>query len=162
MARDFEQVTSDHVDLFSSPISAYPFTMAGRFSIDAFVNALIPALTLYQSGSGIVDYGIGPTYLNWGIYARNTTFYHAASSENTTNVWGHLVGVFASATDRRLYLDGVQIASDTDNVIFNTGCDKFSCGAKTDNGPNVSFNGDRKSTRLNSSHTDIARMPSSA
>ena len=32
---------------------------------------------------------------------------------------------------------------------------------ESDNG-DISFNQDRKSTRLNSSHTDISRMPSSA
>ena len=45
----------------------------------------------------------------------------------------------------------VQIGTDADVIVFNT------C-AVCENADNK----DRKSTRLNSSHTDISRMPSSA
>ena len=46
-----------------------------------------------------------------------------------------------------------------ENVINNIDCYNF----YLENDDEIfDFNGDRKSTRLNSSHTDISRMPSSA
>ena len=141
MARDFTFSTGDHVDTGNSPISAYPFTMAGRFKVDNFDGGQNYGLTLYFGATGNIDYGIGPHYGNWSIYGRNTSYIFKASSENTAGVWGQVVGVFASATDRRLYLDGIQIASDTISVPFSTSVDQFSLGAKTDNGPNDSFDG---------------------
>ena len=44
----------------------------------------------------------------------------------------------------------------------NIGINKIDSMLKQPNCPFVLYVGDRKSTRLNSSHTDISRMPSSA
>jgi len=145
-ARDFAEATGDHVDVNGNAgISAYPFTMSACVKLDSFVTFQRHIATLYKTNTGSVDYGLQPTVSSgnkFRIYARNSTYITAVGSTTVnTGQWYHLVGVWASATDRRLYLDGVQDASSTTSVTFNTGVNQFSFGAKTDNSPNNSING---------------------
>jgi hypothetical protein len=58
-----------------------------------------------------------------GIAARNTTSRtHQGSTDVRDGIWHHFAAVFSSATDRRIYLDGVeQGTQNTNSVTFNAG-----------------------------------------
>ena len=82
--------------------------------------------------------------------------------------WKISVGVLSSFAAREVFVSTMGILiSGTDNVdVEDQGFQSRFKAAKRDDGSPV-FNTassarDRKSTRLNSSHTDISRMPSSA
>ena len=52
-----------------------------------------------------------------------------------------MVGVLATATDAKLYLDGVEDATDTDSVLYAAGVDRISIARLGDNTPSKYFNG---------------------
>jgi hypothetical protein len=101
------------------PLTTYPFTISGW----AYLPTTIPNTT----GALIVSVGLGLSqYFGIGvqaatprprIFARNTTFLSAGPSTGTYgNEWALITGVFASATRRDLYYNGLFIGSSSTNV----------------------------------------------
>jgi hypothetical protein len=113
---DFDGV--DDYAVASNEITAYPFTFESWVKIDTIVGALT-FLSINDSANGSRYFLIDTSSAKFRITARNTT--STVTTGTTTivaNTWYHLAGVFASATDRRLYLNGVLEASDTSSVTF--------------------------------------------
>ena len=88
---------------------------------------------------------------------------------DTIAEWGLAEGYFASKTDGENFRDDLahimlnQKASFNSPVWFNCGVDRCEPDARIDNWHwSASQGQDRKSTRLNSSHIPLSRMPSSA
>ena len=72
-------------------------------------------------------------------------------------------GWFSPVTiDGRAYVDGGTVSSTSIDALTHAGLDEVYVIAPMVTAVQESAPGDRKSTRLNSSHTDISRMPSSA
>ena len=57
------------------------------------------------------------------LTVRNTTSVSATGTALALNTWHHIVGVLASATDRKLYVDGAQDAISTTSVTLAAGND---------------------------------------
>ena len=107
------------------------------------------------------------------------------SSGATVNTWHHLCGVWAATNDRRVYIDGGSKGTDASTQNVNNATDLYIGAFYNGAILGVTFSGrvaevaawsatltdaevaslaagDRKSTRLNSSHKSVSRMPSSA
>lgn len=128
-------------------VSAYPFT------INAWVN-----MTEIDSGTtrngGIVAIGAGsgfnPYYgifVNGGLPKANArpTGAGESAATATTNItgagWVMLTAVFASNTDRRIYVDGVNEANDTASAVFSAGVDTVAVGQNADSQSDQFFKG---------------------
>jgi hypothetical protein len=77
-----------------------------------------------------------------GIKARNPATQSAfGETVVTDSEWHHVVGVFASATNRRLYVDGVSEASDTTSASYSSDVDRWTIGRWGDSTPKSYFKG---------------------
>ena len=117
-----------NVDGIVDDITAYPFTLAGWVK---------PTVDKHGHVINLTDISADDVYFSLfhaddeKLYfsARNPTNKNAASSAVTSGVWYHIVGVATSATDRKLYVDGVLTATNTDSVSFPSGLDRASIGS---------------------------------
>lgn len=148
-------VSGPHID-----ITAYPFSMCGWFRSSG---AAAAGVAMSDSSVSNVNLAIGPAILTvneMGIFARN-----GASNEFTvsvdSNTWYHVAGVFNSATDRELFINGVSQGTDTGSVTFPSGLDVSGVGRLGDSTPSAYFNGEMAYVRIfNSalSSTDINNL----
>lgn len=103
-------------------LTGYPFTFSAWVNTSRPTGAgNQPIVYVGNSGTINVSYGL---YINTTWYpiiaASNTTAYLGTSQEKmSTWVWYHVVGVFASATSRILYVNGNQVATNTSSVLFS-------------------------------------------
>ena len=83
------------------------------------------------------------------ISARNASEKYTASTNafNDGN-WHHVVAVFATATDRRLYVDGNLEASNASSVPFITSMNKWTLGLAGDSSPGAAYEGHLDSVSL--------------
>ena len=65
----------------------------------------------------------------------------AIYEKDIRNAWHHVLGVFVSDDERRLYVDGEYRDTDTTNKIYNTAVDRFSIGRSGDSTDSDYFNG---------------------
>jgi hypothetical protein len=129
-------------------IIEYPFTL------ETWVKSDTAGST--QSFFGIVQSGVNSRYYNLGMVsgtfvlkARNTT--QIITTGTTTVVdgtWYHVAGVFASATDRKLYVDGILEGSGTDSVLFSNLTDKVLLGVQRITSPDLYLNGKLSDVRV--------------
>ena len=76
------------------------------------------------------------------ISARNAAErYSASASAVNDGKWHHVAAVFASNTDRRLYIDGVLEASNDSSVPFASTIDEWTIGYASDSSPGGSYEG---------------------
>lgn len=75
--------------------------------------------------------------------ARNTTSFDATTSTSiSTNTWYHVLGVSASATDRRVYLNNGGVGTNTNSVTgINAVTDRMRIGGMGDSTPGKYFSG---------------------
>ena len=99
-------------------ITAYPFTFETWVKFDG-VGTGQSMMSLSSAVNASRYWTIGLTSTKLSMTARNTTI-NTVSGTTTivADTWYHIAGVYASATDRRLYLNGVLEASDTSSVTF--------------------------------------------
>jgi len=120
--------SNDYVRNSSAVVSAYPFTMSGWFKttetsgtvvgiFDTTTNAFYTAI--YVSGDNKATLTIDDDVVAGVI---------KSTDDVTDGNWHHMVGVFTSTTDRKLYLDGIEVNSDTTSVGFPSGLDTTSIG----------------------------------
>ena len=118
-ALDFDGV-NDSVNITAGrPLTPYPFTLSAW----AYPRA-VPATNglAFSIGTGSSNYfAIGFVNISGNlrptIIGRNTTFVQNFPTTNySLNQWYHLVGVFASATSRILYINGTRIVEGTTSV----------------------------------------------
>jgi hypothetical protein len=105
----------------TNPITGYPFSVSGWFKLTN--SADTPTLFSMSGGASIYYAAYVSTGGFLGIAARNTTSRtHQGSTDVRDGIWHHFAAVFTSATDRRIYLDGVeQGTQNTNSVTFNAG-----------------------------------------
>jgi len=108
--------------------------------------------TLRQTFVYFGDQSVGSEYLQTSLdpspgntgsaAARNTTFVHAVGGPQINDgLWHHVVGAYASATSRTLYVDGVQVATNATSVNFPD-TTRLSLGALMRSSPTDAYNGD--------------------
>jgi len=145
----------DYVSL-GTPISGYPFTLMAwaRFGADIDRSAVL--VSLANSSYWGTYYSIGAA--TWGSYFRGDVW--ARIDGGTTYVinaspyaypwdgWHHVTGVFASATDRKLFVDSVLVGTDDDSVAFSASVDRIFFGALADSSPTDYWNGKIDSVRI--------------
>jgi len=105
------------------PVTTYPFTLAAWFSMDSTnVGGLITMQT-----AGTTDNNYHALYADKNaayIVSRSAVPAVNVSKGGTTalstGVWYHIAGVWESATDKKLYLNGVLEATLTNSVAHNS------------------------------------------
>jgi hypothetical protein len=121
MARSFDRASSEYLRVDSSPVTNTPFTMACWFySTDITVEqGLMQLWTSVAAGryhslsAAGADSGDPINVYTWlnpasGLAQTSTGF--------SANTWHHACGVWASATDRRAFIDGSSKGTDTTSV----------------------------------------------
>jgi len=139
---DFDGV-DDYITISSDGgIISYPFTMGAWFESEALdVDQVI--INLVDASVGEVFYGLRlGANSQVGIVGRNTIFREDNGGPDIIGTgWHHAVGVFVSATQRDLYVDGVKVTTGTTSVTFTTNTDAISIGQWGDASPSGYFNG---------------------
>ncbi len=99
-------------------IASYPFTISAWSRATVGDNGSYrPIVSLYAGTSQYFAIGWATPRGIPVLAARNTTFYSSAARVATLNTWTNVTAVFTSPTDRKLYVDGVLVASDQINSI---------------------------------------------
>jgi hypothetical protein len=117
---DFDGTNDTVTATATQSLTTYPFTLSSWAS-----NRALPASLYHQClavGTGTSTYfAVGFVNISGNLRAsiigRNTTFTQSNSTVNRSlNTWYHLVGVFESATSRKLYVNGVLDLTSTTSV----------------------------------------------
>ena len=126
--------TDDYVDCGDAVLTSYPFTITGW--VKPVDGANLQPLTLSDVSASNVYFLIswnGATDSAFQIQARNTDLKKINSATyGSVSGWYHIVGVFTSATDRTLYVNGVKDHSgeeNLDSVTFSSDIDTTTIGA---------------------------------
>lgn len=115
MARLLDDAASQYLESGQPPVTGPPFTLACWFNSDSIAlsqalmaigQAASPAERYVLLAAGAAAGDPLQVQLQSGGTASTTTGYQA-------NTWHHACGVFASSTDRRVYLDGGSKGSNT-------------------------------------------------
>jgi hypothetical protein len=110
-------------------ITAYPFTLECWFNKDANDKTI---LGLYDTTVNNKMFRVkldanGKVQLT----AQNTTEQATTGANNISNsVWTHVAAVYASATDRKLYVNGVFDSDSNTNSVTFPACDKVGFGVR--------------------------------
>lgn len=109
-----------HVDPYPA-VAGYPFTLAAWSAAGTGNNGTV---------KGIVDLGAATNMIcgiGWGstdgkikLYAQNTSYVQITGPTMQVNVWTHIVGVWRSATDRELYVNGESHSTSATSVTSFT------------------------------------------
>ena len=147
MARDFDNGSSEYLEIDSAPVTAAPLTIAAWGNVDeTWQSGVIASLVDASSGNDWflvrTKYQSGPGEYTCNVYARSSDGLPEVDSTTTFAIggWHHLCGVFASASSRSAYLDGGAKATITD-TITPSGIDKTSIGRIGDSTPAGYFEG---------------------
>lgn len=132
-ALEFDGVNDYVSAVENAKISGFPFTMCAWIGKTKTSSTFY--LTIFNIASSTANRGwftiqarpTSSTNIRFGMYADNNDLGGGSDDyQDLTNFDGgdnfhHVVAVFASATDRRLYVDGKLIASRTGSITFNSG-----------------------------------------
>ncbi len=120
--------SNDFVSCGNIGIRSYPFTYSAWFRTNGTTKNTICALADADQNVPFYQFLITNTGLA-RINARNTSddFCDSSGTYNDGK-WHHGVAVFTSATDRKIYIDGVADGSDTSSVPFSSAIDEFGIG----------------------------------
>ena len=122
-------------------LSGYPFSFVGhvRPSVTNVAGALA---VISDPANGGRIWGVRVrTSGDWSIVAYDTTFRENAGGSFSSGEDHTFVGVFASSTDRRLYIDGVLTASGSVASTYHTNSDTINVGRFGDITPSSYFQG---------------------
>jgi hypothetical protein len=112
--------TDDSVQA-NNVITAYPFTFEAWVRPDV-VNANQTLISINNNTSATIFYSLNITNsakANIRIENGGTLVDVSSTASISANTWVHLAAVFASATDRKIYINGVQDGSNTSSINFN-------------------------------------------
>ncbi|MDZ4659296.1 MAG: LamG-like jellyroll fold domain-containing protein [Bythopirellula sp.] len=118
------------IDLGALGITAYPFTLAGWFRVPN-VNNLVTLMGIGNSTTGSYHRLIflGQSTKSAGAVSSITSTATASSTTAMTpGQWHHVVGVFEAANLRRVYLDGGNVGTSSQNRVFD-GANQYSLGS---------------------------------
>lgn len=136
----FDGIDDNGVQILAdgSEITSYPFTLVALVRPDVDLSDVADVLSLTVVGLDNVNYGIGITSNGFPlITARNTDQKDGISSIDIRGKWSVIIGVFASETSRKLYINGVEDNESTDSVLFHAQIDQASVGYRADNTPSA-------------------------
>lgn len=148
-ALNFDGVDDD-VQISSAVVTAYPFTMSGWFQTSSSASSYL--MTLGSSNSTNNFQGI--RMFSGQLYARSVESGNASDATTTNtyndNSWHHVVAVFSSATDRKIYVDGILQASDTTSRTFSASINRTAIGGLNNNSetPDSNFAGKLDEVRI--------------
>jgi hypothetical protein len=136
MARDFTPATPDKLTVTTAVVTAAPFTVASWFNSDsATINQFL--VTIGETGTGnnrwflsVAGAVVGdPVQFNAKVTTDRTC---STTTGYTVGQWHHACGVEASATDRRVFIDGGSKATETTSTV-PTGANRTRIGASVTN-----------------------------
>jgi len=148
MARLFDDAQSEYLEWSgaSPPVSGPPFTLAcwARTDTDAADQALMWLGDKDSATSVIGSLELvavdGPNRYVCAKSVSGATEGSALIGNYSTNTWHHVCGRFATASFRRVFLDGAGIDTDTTNVVGAT-ADRVSIGRRGDSAPGAYLSG---------------------
>lgn len=132
-ALEFDDAASEHLQRTGDDnnITDWPMSIACSFQTDQEANQ---ALVIIGSTAGPAYYGLwirDPADTDVIAYVMNVTSGYAKTSRSYgTNVWHHACAVFASDTDRRVFLDGGHKGTDSSAVSYPSGSTITTIGAR--------------------------------
>ncbi len=134
---------NDYMQIDDPVIDGYPFTVCAWIRTNASGDDMVIA-SLADSSRSNSYYGIFIDHPRGiGIRARNTATREVFGSTDVADgQWHYVVGVFASDSERRLYVDGVLEATDTSASTYNSDADAWSTGRWPTSLPDAYFEGD--------------------
>lgn len=146
MAIFVQQVSSEYLEHDSPLVTAVPLSMACWFQThDAAFNSTLmgvfdkdaptDAFALQCLGTFTPDEVVSCFSVRGGTLGRANT-----TSSWTTNTWHHACGVFASTTDRRVFLDGASKGTNATSVT-PINIDRLSLGRSGDSTPGAYLKG---------------------
>lgn len=144
MARLFDDGSSEYLEVDSTPLSAWPVTMACWFYNDSIAlrQALICVTDVLQGDryfALLADGSEGGDPVDaWARYDSSEHCFTSAGYSAST--WHHATGVWASNTERYSYLDGGNKGTDVDSVAFPP-VDRVSIGRLGDSSPSNYISG---------------------
>ena len=146
MARLFNDAAPEYLYINSGILTAVPVSMSCWFNCDD--------AAIYPTPIFLADKDVGTEYL--GISCRGaaqgnkvravtsnggTAAYAETSTAWSANTWHHVCAVFASNTDRRIYLDGGGKGTNATNVV-PANIDRFCVGFAGTSTPSGYMSGD--------------------
>ena len=140
--------TNDYIDddIATFPISTYPFTLTCWCSIDTEGNNGL--VWIGDKDATNIQYQIrtiSDSGLKFRVSARDGSSPANGDSTNTFSLdtWYYVTGVFRSATDRELFVNGVSEATNTSTITPTASFDRISIGRAGDN-PSPGIHADGK------------------
>ena len=129
MARQFDDASNERLEIEQAVLSGTPFVMACWVNLDD--------ITTHKNFMWLGDGDVNDNYFRLFTNASNDIVYANAvngasyaaltSSTITAGVWHHVCAIFASATDRRILLNGGSKGTNTTNVT-PVGLDRTAIG----------------------------------
>lgn len=113
----------------SVPITAYPFSFAcWAKPVDA---TNLGPLLAFSRDTNTAEFVFVGFYLDavYIFHGSSGPAVAVAGSASTDGAWQHVAAVFASATSRKLFRNGV-VTTDTSNIAFPTSLDHFYVGCE--------------------------------
>lgn len=132
---------NDYIESDTQLVSSYPFSINSWFKTSASNGAI---MILSDKSSTIVYYGIyisGDNKLTQTAYNGVSSVFTKSDQDVNDGEWHMATAVFASATDRELYVDGQLVKTDTTNISYASGVDRWSIGRFGDNTPSSYIDG---------------------
>ncbi len=112
--------SNDIVTASQNTITNYPFTLS-IWAKPSSISSQQYAISYALNSSNVVFYAIGLNGDKAYIYSRSSTPEEGSATGAISlknDKWVHLVGIFNSATDKRVYVDGVQHALLSTSIPF--------------------------------------------
>jgi hypothetical protein len=139
--------TDDYISSASLPVTDYPLTITGWVNIPSSNNSN----TMFFLGDSATtdDY-----FQVWVGEIPILRIVNAGADDlnGTINIedgdWHHITAVYASATDRRLYVDGIADGTDTTNKAYPDSVDTWSIGRRTHPTPDHYMDGQIDDVRI--------------
>lgn len=142
MARDFESSgANQYLSIDSASVSAYPFSFSCWINVESQVANMAP---FWIGDKDVTNnyHWISLAGGNLYIESRNTSLTGASVSYTPSNgTWAFIAGVWASATSRKIYLNGSSTTAEgTTSVLFGS-ADRMTIGRAGDSSPDRYFDG---------------------
>ena len=135
MAYDFNG-SNQSMQTASTPVNTPPFTLACWFNVDALTSANGATLLSISHPAGFSRYMLSMSQAPCPLFAfqanASNVFVSAASSINvSTATWNHGAAVFTSNTERSVFLNGGNNATNTtNNAPTNANITRIGIGAQ--------------------------------
>ncbi|MBU1132862.1 LamG domain-containing protein, partial [Patescibacteria group bacterium] len=141
-ARNFNG-TNDYIESDTQIVSEYPFTLSAWVKTSDTSPEFRTIISLQDKDVTSVQYAIILNTDGYArLWARNTTQYGVSTTDKVNDgKWHHIVGVFSSNTDKKIYQDGKYYGSETASITYNSAVDRWSIGRFGDSTPGYYFPG---------------------